>query len=322
MVKGFLQIDGPHLAELLGVFGVDYEALRVYLWLIGLAPEGVMEGKERTLAARAGFASVTQLRFVLNRLALMRLHGQVLISFDNGPNGTAIIKVKELPLTVIRRGGGAGPKPEPAVIVRPEANEPKDEPLIDITAPVPLSPSLTSPTISSVPVPTSPTPSPVLSPALSKRKLSADAQAAADAATMEANLAERSEAAASQMRLWLANLAFGEPSGKLDPRTARTIWTIAHQIITGYDDRTDLGADGEQILIEAIQAAAAKTNLTSEGAARYLLSCARHGFSAAQTLSAGSRVGARVEPRSDQGDTDTSGADGRRVHTTPSYDDF
>jgi hypothetical protein len=159
-------------------------------------------------------------------------------------------------------------------------------------------------------------------PTPATRKLSADAQAATDAATMEANLAERSEAAAAQMRLWLTNLAYGEPSGKLDPRAARAIWTIGHQIIAGYDDRKDLKVDGEQILIEAIQAASAKTDLTAEGAAHYLLSCARRGFSTAQTLSAGSRAGARVEPRSDQGGSDTPGADGRRVHTTPSYDDF
>jgi hypothetical protein len=298
MPKGFLQIDARRLAELLEVFGVDYEAMRVYMWLLALAHEGALEGKERTLAARAGFASVAQLRFVLNRLALMRLHGAVLVSFDNGPNGISIIRVKELPDIVIRRGGSSAhpveaPRPAPAPKPAPDAAQETASPTVEVLS------------------------APVERP-VSARKLSAAAQMAQEASIMEANLTELSSAAADQMRLWLDNLAFCEPAGKLDPRTARTIWTTAMQIITGFDER---GINGEQILIEAIQAASAKSDLTAEGAARYLLSCAKHGFSDAQGRTSGSRPGARVDP-AQAGSATATPLDDLRVHTSHSSDDF
>ena len=294
MPKGFLQIDSRRLAEVLEVFGADYEAMRVYTWLLALAPYGDLEGKERTLASRAGFASVAQLRFVLNRLALMRLHGAVLVSFDNGPNGVSIIRIKELPEIVIRRGGGSAHPPEPT--------QPPPEPVLESAVMAPL-------------IATAAPPEPPERP-VSTRKLNAAAQMAAEAAIMEANLTQLSGAAAAQMRLWLDNLAFGEPAGKIDPRVARGIWTTALQIITGFDER---GINGEQVLVDAIQAASAKSDLTSEGAARYMLSCSRRIFSDAQGRTARSRPGARIESKDDKNATGVP-PDDLRVHTN--HDDF
>jgi len=315
LVKGFLQADFRRFGEVLSVIGDDHEALRAYVWLLALARDGNLSGKEATLARRAGFRGALELRAVLNRLATMRWHNQVLISLDNGPKGVSIIRVKELPGIIIRRAGPGARKdassefasgdfePEP-----PFADEESLEKALE-SEPLEASPQ------AEVYEPWHEPESGGGADAPDDRILSAIA-----------NLGAKSPRAVERMRSFLSTLAFAEPGGALPAKVEYSLWTVANEIIAGFDASGAGGLSGEEILLNAILVAEATSDLEIKSAGKFLLACAKRSASEGEAQGAWRRPGAKLPPRPAERPTDGSPAkppdDGLRVHSSSISDDF
>ena len=275
--KGFLQIDTRYLRHLLEVFNGDVQAVWVYLWIMALSPggSGILENKERTLAARAGLGSTAGLRAVLNRMAAMRMPGgAVIVSFDNAPGGKPVIRVKEISGLIIRRGvpGAKTADETPAWATDTEDNE-------NLTAKKQIAPDPA--------VVGSPPPAPVLHPApVSPAMVAAHTSKVNDnLETAVANLAVESPEAVVKMRDWFKILAAGEAGGFMSLKVQMILWTTALRIANSY--RPDgTSASGESVLLEAIKASSTCADLTADKAARYLEGCARRTY---DEMSAGKR---------------------------------